>query len=139
MSAKVKMLEVKLQDPDDFLVVKETLTRMGKRIERDGDSILKQCCYILHKKGRYFIAHENELRNLDGDDAFASDEDIAVRDSVGILLNKWGLCEMVGPLTGMNTVYVAVVPHRDKAKWRLVSDYDIGKIKDAPKVPRQEE
>jgi translational regulator len=127
---KSEMLEVTLGEPDDFLVLKETLTRMG---QRTGQNELTQACYILHKKGRYFVAHVNELKALDGDDTIMTEDDVMMRNSIAILLDKWGLCEIAEPLgDDVGTIHVTVVPHKDKAKWRLISDYEIGKIK----VPR---
>lgn len=120
------MLEVFLENPEDFLVVKETLTRMGTPL--DTPNSLMQCCHILHKRGRYYVAHVNELRALDGENTEMTDDDYAVRDSIALLLEKWGLCDM-GDYEPGRTVFVTVAPHREKSKWRIVSDYDIGKVK----------
>lgn len=123
------MLEVNLGNPEDFLVLKETLSRMGVPLPDGGPNTILQQCHILHKKGRYFVVHVNELRILDGEDVIFSEEDLAIRDSTALLLEKWGLCELTEPPATSRTKFVTVAPFRDKAKWRIVSDYDIGKVK----------
>ena len=121
------MLEVELGNPEDFLVLKETLSRMGTPL--DEPRSLLQRCHILHKKGRYFVAHVNELRQLDGAGDSMTEDDYAVRDSTAILLARWGLCDLVDQPDDSRTVFITVAPFRDKSKWRIVCDYDIGKIK----------
>lgn len=124
-------IEVALPHPDqarvDFLKVRETLTRIGKA---DDQQTLTQQCYILHKRGRYVIAHLRELQWLDGSPVEPTDDEIAIRNRVAILLENWGLVDILdgdedlAPLAPMGSL--RVISYRDKDKWELVSGYDIG-------------
>ena len=121
-----QMLEVSLKEPDDFLKIRETLSRIGvaSRIERK----LYQSCHILHKQGRYYIVHFKELFALDGKETNLSDNDIARRNSIAKLLNDWGLVEIIG-----NTDMVAplsqikIISFKEKNEWILETKYNIGK------------
>jgi Bacteriophage translational regulator len=112
-----------------FLKIAETLTRMG---QKEGDDTLRQLCYILHKQGRYVIAHLSEMRWLDGDGPEPTLEEIALRNRVALLLERWELLDLaldedeeLEPLAP--TSAIKVLPYRDKKKWHLRSDYKIGR------------
>ena len=121
------MLEVNLREPDDFLKVRETLTRIGVASRRD--SKLYQSCHILHKQGRYFIVHFKELFLLDGKPSNLLENDIQRRNTIATLLSDWGLIEIthqdqakdVAPLR-----QIKVISHRDKHEWELCPKYKIG-------------
>jgi hypothetical protein len=122
------MLEVSLNEPDDFLKVKETLTRIG--IASRKDRKLYQSCHILHKQGRYFIVHFKELFLLDGKKSSLEDADIARRNTIATLLSDWGLITIE---TKNNAVPVAplrqikVIPFKEKSEWELCPKYNIGR------------
>lgn len=122
--AQEKMIEVRLKDPDDFLVIKETLTRIG--VESKATQTLYQTCHILHKRGKYYIVHFKELFALDGKGATLTMEDIARRDTIALLLSNWKLLTTVERLDRVEGVVVKVVPFKDKPNWDLVSKYTIG-------------
>ena len=123
------MLEVKLAEPDDFLKIRETLTRMGVASKRD--SQLFQSCHILHKQGRYFIVHFKELFALDGKDTNLSENDIARRNTIANLLNDWGLIEVKGSLEPMAPLsQIKILSFREKDEWTLETKYNIGKKKE---------
>ena len=122
--AQEKMIEVRLKDPDDFLVIKETLTRIG--VESKATQTLYQTCHILHKRGKYYIVHFKELFALDGKEATLTMEDIARRDTIALLLSNWQLLTTVERLDRVEGVVVKVVPFKDKPNWDLVSKYTIG-------------
>ena len=123
-------LEVKLVNQDDFLKVRETLTRIGVASRKD--QTLYQSCHILHKQGRYFIVHFKELFALDGKQADLSDNDLQRRNTVAHLLEDWGLvdivdadmCEDTAPLS-----QIKVLAFGEKKDWNLVAKYNIGKKK----------
>lgn len=123
------MLEIVLSEPDDFLKVKETLTRMGVASKRDKK--LYQSCHILHKQGRYFIVHFKELFLLDGKKANLDESDIARRNTIAILLSDWGLVDIAGktpePLAPLKEV--KILSYKDKSNWELVPKYAIGNSK----------
>jgi len=126
------LVEVKLLNPDDFLVVKETLTRIGIPSEKDGVKILTQTCHILHKRGHYYITHFKEMFMLDGKESDISQEDIARRNTIAYLLDRWGLCEIVDSSKIEERVSAnqfKVVPFKEKNSWALRSKYEIGKKK----------
>lgn len=112
----------------DFLKVRETLMRMGMQ---EGDDTLVQSCYILHKRGRYVIAHLSELEQLDGANVTPCLDDIAVRNRVAILLENWELVDIYEDDDALEPAapvsVLKILPHRDKARWNLVSPYDIGR------------
>lgn len=123
-------VEVSLEEADDFLVVKETLSRMGTANKKKKQ--LYQNCFILHKKGKFYIVHYKELMLLDGCVLTMTKEDINVRNRCVNLLNKWGLLKTVDPMKSAedNTVKISlhVVPHSQKNDWDFVVLYDIGNI-----------
>jgi len=122
-----KMLEIVLEEPDDFLKIKETLTRIG--IASKKESTLIQSCHLLHKKGKYYIVHFKEMFYLDGKETNLSVPDIKRRNLVASLLKEWGLMKIVNPSmiemkSSLNTI--RIVSHKDKTNWNLVSKYTIG-------------
>lgn len=121
-------LEVKLVQPDDFLKVKETLSRIGVASRKD--KILYQSCHILHKQGRYFIVHFKELFALDGKEADLTDNDIERRNTIAKLLSDWGLVSIVNANQFSNTAplsQIKVLSYKEKDEWTLQSKYNIGK------------
>jgi len=122
------MLEVKLPEPDNFLKIKETLTRIGVASRKD--KILYQSCHILHKQGRYFIVHFKELFALDGKESNISVGDIERRNTIAGLLEEWGLLKINNPLKAAQKVslsQIKVVSFKEKSAWQLVAKYNIGK------------
>lgn len=125
------MIEVLLNEPDDFLRIKETLTRIGVSSKKEHNT-LYQSCHILHKQGRYFIVHFKELFLLDGKYSNLSENDCARRNTIVTLLSDWGLLEIVQPEKINNRAMVKqikILPFKEKAEWSLESKYTIGKIK----------
>ena len=123
-------LEVILVKPDDFLKVRETLTRIG--IASRKDQILYQSCHILHKQGRYFIVHFKELFALDGKQADLSDNDLQRRNTITKLLVDWGLVKVVDPKRYADQAplsQVKVIAFKDKHNWNLQTKYNIGSRK----------
>lgn len=124
-------VEVRLKQNDDFLKVKETLTRIG--IASEKNRTLYQSCHILHKKGRYYIVHFKELFALDGKPSSLSDDDVARRNTIVKLLSDWGLVDIVEPEKAKDPIapmrLIKVIPHKQKNEWQLVSKYNIGKPK----------
>jgi hypothetical protein len=125
-----KPLEVTLTEPDDFLKVRETLTRIGVASRKD--KTLFQSCHILHKQGHYFIVHFKELFALDGKTADLSDNDLQRRNTIAKLLVDWGLVKINDP--DLFTDYaplsqIKVISHREKDEWKLETKYNIGKKK----------
>lgn len=121
------MLEVLLNEPDDFLKVKETLTRIGVASRKDNK--LFQSCHILHKQGRYFIVHFKELFLLDGKPSDLTENDIERRNTIATLLSDWGLVTIVNGAQAKNTAslrQIKVIPYREKDKWELCPKYNIG-------------
>ena len=123
------MLEITLNEPDDFLKVRESLTRIGVASRRDNK--LFQSCHILHKQGRYFIVHFKELFALDGKDTNLSENDIARRNTIANLLNDWGLIEVKGSVEPMAPLsQIKILSFREKDEWTLETKYNIGKKKE---------
>ena len=126
--AKEDMVEVNLKEPDDFLKVRETLTRIGVASRKEKK--LFQSCHILHKKGQYYIVHFKELFALDGKKANLSENDVQRRNRIIKLLSDWGLVEIVkedavkdaAPLS-----QIKVIAYKEKGEWILESKYNIGK------------
>lgn len=121
------MLEVVLPEPDNFLKVRETLTRIGVASKKD--KILYQSCHILHKQGRYFIVHFKELFALDGKEANISINDIERRNTIAKLLSDWGLLKILDsgraePQASLSQI--KVVSFKEKNEWELVAKYTIG-------------
>lgn len=125
------LVEVNLAKEDDFLKVRETLTRIG--IASPKDKKLFQSCHILHKRGKYYIVHFKELFALDGKTTNFSDEDKGRRNTIVKLLSDWGLLQIVDktkiedPQTTINQI--KIISHKDKDEWELVAKYNIGKKK----------
>jgi hypothetical protein len=121
------MLEITLNEPDDFLKVRETLTRIG--IASRKENKLYQSCHILHKQGRYFIVHFKELFLLDGKKANLEESDLARRNTIATLLSDWGLVNMVDATQANEKAplrQIKVVSYRDKSDWELCQKYNIG-------------
>jgi hypothetical protein len=127
---KDDMVEISLKEPDDFLKVRETLTRIGVASRKEKK--LYQSCHILHKKGQYYIVHFKELFALDGKRANLSENDVQRRNRIIKLLSDWGLVEIVkvdevkdaAPLS-----QIKVIEYKEKHDWTLESKYNIGKKK----------
>ena len=125
------MLEIYLAEPDDFLKVKETLTRIGVSSQKDQNTLF-QSCHILHKQGRYFILHFKELFLLDGKPSNFTEEDFKRRNTITTLLSDWGLLELVNHHSAKaktNLKQIKIVPFREKKNWTLNSKYNIGNVK----------
>lgn len=121
------MLEVTLNEPDDFLKVRETLTRIGVASRKDNK--LFQSCHILHKQGRYFIVHFKELFLLDGKPSSLLENDIQRRNTIATLLSDWGLITVVDPREATNKAplrQIKIIPFKDKDNWELCPKYNIG-------------
>lgn len=122
------MLEVLLPEPDNFLKIRETLTRIG--IASRKEQKLYQSCHILHKQGRYFIVHFKELFALDGKESNITSNDVERRNTVAGLLQDWNLLSIVNPSKAEPKVslsQIKVVAYKEKAEWDLVPKYNIGK------------
>ena len=122
------MLEVTIKQPDDFLKVRETLTRIGVASRKENK--LFQSCHILHKQGKYFIVHFKELFALDGKKATLVENDIQRRNTIAILLQDWSLIEIVKPTEAENKAplsQIKVLPFKEKKEWNLSAKYNIGK------------
>ena len=120
------MLEIRLKEPDDFLKVRETLSRIGVASRKEKK--LYQSCHILHKKGRYFIVHFKELFALDGKVTNLSGNDLARRNTIVNLLSDWGLIDIVGELGEVAPLsQIKVISFKDKSDWLLETKYNIGK------------
>ena len=123
-----KMLEVQLKEPDDFLKVRETLTRIGVASRKDKK--LFQSCHILHKQGRYFIVHFKELFALDGKFSNFSENDLERRNTIAHLLSDWGLITILNKEQSENKAplsQIKVLAFKDKGEWDLQAKYNIGK------------
>lgn len=123
-----KMVEVRLNEPDDFLKVRETLTRIGVASRKEKK--LYQSCHILHKQGKYYIVHFKELFALDGKYANLTMNDVQRRNRITRLLVDWGLIQVVNEdlildIAPLNQI--KVLPYRDKNEWNLQQKYNIGK------------
>lgn len=122
-------VEVKLKEQDDFLKVKETLTRIG--VSSRKEKTLYQSCHILHKKGQYYIVHFKELFSLDGKPANITDNDIERRNAIAKLLEEWELVKIINPEIMNDKIapihQIKIISFREKDEWQLVSKYNIGK------------
>ena len=121
-----KMLEVSLKEPDDFLKIRETLSRIGVASRKERK--LYQSCHILHKQGRYYIVHFKELFALDGKETNLSENDIARRNTIANLLKDWGLVEVLGtsePVAPLSQI--KIISFKEKSDWLLETKYNIGK------------
>jgi hypothetical protein len=123
------MVEVTLKEADDFLKVRETLTRSGVASKKS--ETLFQSCHILHKQGKYYIVHFKELFGLDGKPTDFTNDDIARRNTIANLLAEWGLVDLVVPEKSIDPVsplsQIKVIPFSQKGDWELVTKYNIGK------------
>lgn len=132
MSLSDTFLEVKLKREEDFLKVKETLTRIG--IASRKEKKLYQSCHILHKRGKYYIVHFKELFLLDGKQSDFSEEDRGRRNAIALLLEEWGLLSVVDsdkhqePRAKISSI--RILPFKEKGEWDLESKYTIGKKRD---------
>ena len=133
------MLEVTIKQPDDFLKVRETLTRIGVASRKD--KTLYQSCHILHKQGKYYIVHFKELFALDGKKSTLTSNDIQRRNTISLLLQDWNLIDVVkkeatedkAPLS-----QIKVLPFKEKKEWTLSAKYNIGKKVDDKKEKKPE-
>lgn len=125
------MLEISLNEPDDFLKVKETLTRIGIASKKEHNT-LYQSCHILHKQGRYFILHFKELFSLDGKPSTITEDDISRRNTIATLLEDWGLVNVVDKTKIANISslkQIKIIPFKSKHEWTLEPKYKIGLVK----------
>ena len=123
------MLEIGLNEPDDFLKVRETLSRMGVASRKERK--LFQSCHILHKQGRYFLTHFKELFALDGKQTNLSENDIARRNTIANLLKDWGLISIMGDASECAPLsQIKFLSFREKDDWELCTKYNIGKKKE---------
>jgi len=129
MNSIDSLIEVTLTSEEDFLKIKETLTRIGVASRKDKK--LFQSCHILHKQGKYYIVHFKELFALDGKPSNFSDDDVARRNTIVNLLAEWGLIKLVNAQKSSEPVapfsQVKVITHKEKDEWELVAKYNIGK------------
>ena len=121
------MLEVTIKQPDDFLKIRETLTRIGVASRKD--KILYQSCHILHKQGKYYIVHFKELFLLDGKKSNLEENDVARRNTIAQLMSDWGLISIatentIEPLAPMRQI--KIIPFKEKNEWELCPKYNIG-------------
>ena len=127
------MLEVTLKEPDDFLKVRETLTRIGVASRKERK--LYQSCHILHKRGKYYIVHFKELFALDGKHTNITSNDVQRRNRIAKLLSDWGLIEISTEVTDLAPLnQIKVLSFKDKGEWTLESKYNIGKKKTPQEV-----
>ena len=122
-----QMIEIILNEPDDFLKVRETLTRIGVASRKEKK--LYQSCHILHKQGRYFIVHFKELFLLDGKKSNLEENDIGRRNTIATLMSDWGLVSIQGeqnPKPVAPLRQIKIIPFKDKEKWELCPKYNIG-------------
>ena len=130
MSSLVEsFVEIRLGEEEDFLKVRETLTRIGVASRKD--KLLYQSCHILHKQGRYYLVHFKELFALDGKPTNFSDEDKGRRNTIALLLQDWGLVKIVNPEITEDPVtslsLIKIISFKEKHEWSLVTKYSIGK------------
>ena len=121
-----QMLEIVLKEPDDFLKIRETLSRIGVASRKEKK--LYQSCHILHKQGKYFIVHFKELFALDGKNTNLSENDVARRNRIATLLADWGLVEIIGktdPIAPLSQI--KIISFKEKNEWILETKYNIGK------------
>lgn len=125
------LLEVRLKKEDDFLKVRETLTRIGVASRKE--KRLFQSCHILHKRGKYYIVHFKELFALDGKPTDFDDSDLGRRNTIANLLAEWGLVEIVFPAKTIEPVaplsQIKIISYSERADWELVAKYNIGNKK----------
>ena len=125
------MLEISFKENDDFLKIRETLTRIGVASRKN--KTLYQSCHILHKRGKYYLVHFKELFALDGKESSITENDLARRNAIARLLEEWDLLSILDeeksstPLAPMSQI--KVLPHKEKPEWNLVAKYNIGTAK----------
>lgn len=121
------LLEISLNDnPENFLKIKETLTRMGV----SSKNTLYQSCHILHKRSKYYLVHFKEMFRLDGKQSNLDETDILRRNTIAILLEQWDLCKVISSENlDIDISTVKIIPHGEKSKWNLVPKYTVGKKK----------
>jgi hypothetical protein len=123
-----QLVEIRLNNPEDFLKIKETLSRIGLASKKD--NTLYQSCHILHKQGKYYIVHFKELFLLDGKDSTLAEGDIARRNRIVNLLEEWELLDIVNPDKTLDLQsplnQIKIIPFKEKDKWNLVAKYTIG-------------
>jgi hypothetical protein len=124
-----KFVEVSLQEQDDFLKVRETLTRIG--VSSRKEKVLYQSCHILHKQGRYYIVHFKELFALDGKPSNLTENDIQRRNAIAKLLEEWGLVKILNPTLLTDNIaplhQIKIIAFKEKDEWQLITKYNIGK------------
>ena len=124
-----KFIEVSLNEQDDFLKVRETLTRIG--VSSRKERVLYQSCHILHKQGRYYIVHFKELFALDGKPSNLSENDIQRRNAIANLLEEWGLVTILNRKILENNIaplhQIKIISYKEKDDWQLITKYNIGK------------
>ena len=124
-----KFIEVTLNEQDDFLKVRETLTRIG--VSSRKEKVLYQSCHILHKQGKYYITHFKELFALDGKPSNISENDIQRRNAIANLLEEWGLVKILNPELMKDNIaplhQVKIISFKEKEDWELITKYNIGK------------
>jgi hypothetical protein len=125
------LLEISLKNADDFLKVRETLTRIGVASRKE--KRLYQSCHILHKRGKYYIVHFKELFALDGKPSDFSESDLGRRNTIANLLAEWGLLLIVNPEASVEPVspmsQIKILPHSERDEWELITKYNIGSKK----------
>jgi hypothetical protein len=125
------LLEITLYEPDDFLKIKETLTRIGVSSRKENK--LYQSCHILHKRGKYYIVHFKELFALDGLPTDIAENDIGRRNTIAKLLDEWELLEIVIPTQAEEPLVpisqIKILPYKEKGDWELCPKYHIGRTK----------
>lgn len=127
MKREPNLLEIDILDNQNFLKIKETLTRIG--IASKKDNTLYQSCHILHKRGKYYITHFKEMFALDGRETTITEDDIQRRNTIAALLEQWNLCKVRDKdfdAKKINMSQVKVIPHKERDQWKLQSKYSIG-------------
>ena len=124
-----KFVEVSLNEQDDFLKVRETLTRIG--VSSRKEKVLYQSCHILHKQGKYYIVHFKELFALDGKPSNISENDIQRRNAIAVLLEEWGLVKIINSNILTDNIaplhQIKIISFKEKDEWDLIAKYNIGK------------
>lgn len=129
MTTLESLVEVRLKTDEDFLKVRETLSRIGVASKKE--KVLYQSCHILHKQGQYYIVHFKELFGLDGKPSNFSEEDVARRNTIANLIAEWGLVTLVDtsktkePIAAMSQI--KIIPFKEKNDWELITKYSIGR------------
>lgn len=126
--APEKMIEIKLKEPDDFLKIRETLSRIGVASKKDMK--LYQTCNILHKRGKYYLVHFKEIFAIEGKEHSLTLSDVARRNKIASLMQEWGLCEVVNKEMMQNQAQMSaikVVPYKEREDWTFICKYKLGK------------